>query len=363
MTFCLPQFRIAGRLGGLGRNLLGQGVGGRRHVALRRVVPQQPAHRLDAPQQLALRLQEAGHFALAGETALDRGAEDEVAPLVLADLVVGRRDLHDLGEGDLLVGPLLLDDLEVMHDLSRRPDLQVDVQEHLDGFLVDLRPHVPFLDQFGQMGHRRQCIRHTPCAVNRHTTRKRVPRAGYIEPLAQLEKLLRRKAVGVGRLRALRQHGQRLRRSRHKLFGPVGVADDRGTNVILARHVAVKLVVDRRQSHSGSVADVEGNLARPDLEMFERPTDRFLDDRRAAGDRFGDNQVFQPFGGRVEGIQPPDIDVDHSAAADGKLIERIAERLISALQQAEAARDLAAVEFQRGRLVVAMDLAKCWSCS
>ena len=50
------------------------------------------------------------------------------------------------------------------------------------------------------------------------------------------------------------------------------------------------------------------------------------------------------------------IDIHHAAAADGELVQRIAEALVSAFQHAEAAGDLAAVEFQRGRLVVATDL-------
>ena len=141
----------------------------------------------------------------------------------------------------------------------------------------------------------------------------------------------------------------------------MGVADDRRADAVLARHVAVKLVMDRAQARAA--ADIERDFARADLEMLERPGDRFLDHRRAAGDRFGDDQVFQPFLGRVPGHVPPEIDVHHAAAADGKLIERIAERLIPAFQHAETAGDLAAVEFQRGRLVVARRPASCRSCS
>ena len=124
----MPQLGVAGRLRGLGRHLLGEAIRRGGDVAFRRIVPQEIAHGLHAPQQFALRIEEAGHFALAAEIALHRGAEDEIAPLVLAHLVIGGADLHDLGEWHLLVGPPLLDDLEVVDDLRRRPDFQVDVR-------------------------------------------------------------------------------------------------------------------------------------------------------------------------------------------------------------------------------------------
>ena len=38
--------------------------------------------------------------------------------------MVGRADLHDLGEGNLDFGPLLLDDLDIVDHLGRRAKLQ-----------------------------------------------------------------------------------------------------------------------------------------------------------------------------------------------------------------------------------------------
>ena len=155
----LAELGVFTRRGGLGVDPLGQGVAGRGHVGLRRILLQEPPHHVHAPQKLALAVQEARHPALAEEAALDRRPEDQVAPLVLAQVVVRRGDLHDLGKRDLLGGPLLLDDLEVADDLGGRAELQVDVQEHLHRVLVDLAAEVSTCPPARSGGPARSCSR------------------------------------------------------------------------------------------------------------------------------------------------------------------------------------------------------------
>ena len=135
--------------------MLGQGIGGLGRVALGRVFPQQTAEDLHATGELPLALQESGHARVAEEAALDRRPQNQVAPLVLAQLMVGRRDLHDLVERHFQVGPLLLDDLDVVDDFGRRPQRQMNVQEHEHRFPIDERGKVPVRRQLGQSLARR----------------------------------------------------------------------------------------------------------------------------------------------------------------------------------------------------------------
>ena len=78
-------------------------------------------------------------------------------------------------------------------------------------------------------------------------------------------------------------------------------------------------------------------------------------DRRAAGQRLGDDEILQLIVRRIaRQIVPHDLQLHVPALADRQLRERIAERRETALQVAEAARDFLAVEFQRRRLVIAV---------
>ena len=239
----LAQLGVGGRLGRLGVDLLRQGVGGRGHVALGRILAQQPAHHVDAAGELALRFEEAGHAALAQEAALDRRAEDQVAPLVLAHLVIGRADLDDLGEGDLLGRPLLLDDLEVADHLGRRAKLQVDVQEHLHRLLVDVRRR-------GSTSST-SSVRCSPAVFRSPLSKQRLPSSKSSCGVSRYGSALfapsgsTASGFGVG-------DGQ--------LLGPIGVADHRRAGAVLARQVAVQLVVDR--ADVAAVADVERDRAR-----------------------------------------------------------------------------------------------------
>ena len=90
-----------------------------------------------------------------------------------------------------------------------------------------------------------------------------------------------------------------------------------------------------------------------DLEPVESALDRLLDDRGPAGDRLGDDEVFQLFVGDVDsGEVAPEFQFDFSAAADRQMLQRVGEHVVTAFQDVEAAGDLAAVHFQRGRLEV-----------
>ena len=141
---------VGGHLRRLGIDVLGQGVGGLGDVALRWILAQHPAQDVDAAQEVALLFQESGHAAVALEAALDRRPEDQIAPFELAHVVVCRPHLHDLGERNLVVRPLLLDDLEVADHLGRRAKLQMDIQEHSHRLMISLRVQVPFFQQVSQ---------------------------------------------------------------------------------------------------------------------------------------------------------------------------------------------------------------------
>lgn len=100
----LAELGVLGGLGRRGVDSLRQGVIGGGDVALRRILPQQPSHDVDAAEELALRLEKAGHGAFAGEAALDRRAKHEVTPFKLADRVVGGADLQIFSKGMFSAG-------------------------------------------------------------------------------------------------------------------------------------------------------------------------------------------------------------------------------------------------------------------
>ena len=177
----------------LGQNVLRQRVGGLGRIALRRIFAQQLAQDVHAAGKLSFRFQEPGHCRVADEAALDRRAQNQIAPLELADRMVRRRHLHDLGEGHLHFGPLFLDDLDIVDDLGRRAKLQMNVQQHLHCFPIGVGAEVPLLQQLGQ-----------PLA--------RFPQCPGEIVLAQRKQLGRGEAVWIGALAPGRQHPQRLRR-------------------------------------------------------------------------------------------------------------------------------------------------------
>ena len=147
----LPQLGVRGRLRRFGVHALGQRVGRGGQVRLRRILAQQAAHHIHAAEELLLRFQEAGHAALPQETGLDRGSEHQVAPFVLADLVVRVGDFQQLRKRNLQLREFFDDDLEVLDHQAGRALLQVDVQQHAHGFLVELRLQVPVVEQVVQM--------------------------------------------------------------------------------------------------------------------------------------------------------------------------------------------------------------------
>ena len=267
--------------------------------------------------------QEAGHGRLADETALGRGAKDQIAPLVFAHLVISGRHFHDLLEREFQLRPFLLDDLEVVDDLGRRAGLEMDVEQHPGGFFINIRVHIPLGDQLAEI------------------------RSGLFEivllelPLAQLIEFLWREAIWIGALRAQRQHGQLLGLRRRHLIGAIGVADHGRGGPIVARQIAVNVEADRIDV--SPAADVERDAAGIDLVALEAAGDRVLDHGRSARQRLGDDEILDLLLGRVgRDVVPPDFQLDVPAAADRQLRERIAERRIAALQDAEAAGDFLA---------------------
>ncbi len=332
----LPQLGIVGRLRGLGINPLRESERRGRDIRLRRILREQPIHEGHAADEFALPLEEAGHGRLAEKAAFGRRAKDEIAPLVFTHLVIGGRHLDDLLERELQLGPFLLDDLEVAHDLGRRAGLEMDVQQHAGGFLVGLGVHVPFAEQLAEI------------------------RAGLFEiflvelSLAEFEQLLRREAVGIGALRAESKHGQLLGLRRGHLIRSIGVADHGRGRPIVAGQIAVDVEADRIDV--GPAADVERDAARIDLVPLEAAGDRILDHRHSAGQRLGDDEIFDLLLRRVRrDVAPPNLQLDVPAAADRQLRQRIAERGEAPLQVGEAAGDFLAIEFQRGRFVMPPD--------
>ena len=62
--------------------------------------------------------------------------------------------------------------------------------------------------------------------------------------------------------------------------------------------------MDRALTQAQAVADIEGDLAGADLEMFERPADRFLDHGRAA---VGIGSVTTRYSNRSSGVFQADM--------------------------------------------------------
>ena len=334
--FLLAQLGIGGRLRGFGVDALGQRERGRGDVRFRRILGQQAIHHLDAAQEFPLRFQETGHAVFAQEAAFHRGAEHQIAPFVLADFVIRRPHFHDLLERHFQIGPFLLDDFEVPHHLRRRPGFQADIQQHAGRFFVRVGVHVPFRQQFVEM------------------------LAGGFEfllgefALAQLVQFHRRQAIFIAAFAPQRQHRQFFHGANRQTFGPIGIANHRRPGAVVAGQIAVE--VETNFLNRPAVADVERDRAGTDFEPLESAGDAAFDHRRPAGQRLGDDEVFQLIVGRVaRQIVPHDLQMHAAALADRQLRERIAERCETALQVVEAARNFLAVEFQRRRFVVARD--------